>query len=152
MESTVVEISIPPPSFKPVALCLSRISSYSKTTQTSLFFNPIKYILTSFTTLYYTVFIIYTFFRFYVQNFIFTSVICSEMYCAPRNCGGVGECNTKLGKCDCAAGYGGPGCAKQNMCVGNCTGHGTCVASRATADLDSSSECVCEKGFDGKYL
>ena len=31
MESTVVDISIPPPSFKPVSLSLSRISFYSKT-------------------------------------------------------------------------------------------------------------------------
>ena len=42
MESTVVDISIPSPSFKPVSLSLSRISSISKTTQTSYFFNPIN--------------------------------------------------------------------------------------------------------------
>ena len=150
MESTVVDISIPPPFFKPISLSLSRISSILKQPK-QVFFNPIKYILTSF---YHTLLLFcnFTFFRLTFKILYFFSVICSEMYCAPRNCGGVGECNTKLGKCDCAAGYGGPGCAKQNMCVGNCTGHGTCVASRATADLDSSSECVCEKGFDGKYL
>ena len=43
MESTVVDISIPPPSFKPVSLSLSRISFYSKTPK-QVFFNPIKYI------------------------------------------------------------------------------------------------------------
>jgi hypothetical protein len=40
--STVVLISIPPPSFKSVSLSLSRVSSVLKTTQTSLFFNPIN--------------------------------------------------------------------------------------------------------------
>ena len=54
-------------SFKLVSLSLSRISFYSKTTQTSLFFNPIKYILTSFTTLCSTI-INSTFF---VQTFNF---------------------------------------------------------------------------------
>ena len=76
-------------------------------------------------------------------------VICSEMFCAPRDCGKVGECNTKLGKCDCIAGYGGAGCTKQDLCLGNCTGHGSCTASRATADVDSSSACVCNDGFEG---
>ena len=50
MESTVVDISIPPPSFKPVASPLS-LSPISKTPK-QVFFNPYKYILTSFTTLY----------------------------------------------------------------------------------------------------
>ena len=49
MESTVVEISIPPPSFKHVSLSLSR-SLLSKTPK-QVFFNPIN-ILNSFTTLY----------------------------------------------------------------------------------------------------
>jgi len=58
MESTM-DISIPPPSFKPVSLSLSRISSISKNNAKQVFFfNPIKYIfLTSFLPqLYYTVF------------------------------------------------------------------------------------------------
>ena len=37
MESTVVDISIPPPSFKPVSLSLSRISFYSKTPKQVIF-------------------------------------------------------------------------------------------------------------------
>ena len=41
--STVIDISIPPPSFQPVSLSLSRISFYSKTPK-QVFFNPIKYI------------------------------------------------------------------------------------------------------------
>ena len=41
MESTVVDISIPPPSFKPVSLSSPR-SPLSKNTQTSLFFNVIN--------------------------------------------------------------------------------------------------------------
>ena len=45
--STVVDISIPPPSFKSVSLSLSR-SSLSKTPKQVLFFNPIKYILNIF--------------------------------------------------------------------------------------------------------
>ena len=56
MESTVVDISILPPSFKPVSLSLSRISFILKHPNKS-FFNPINIfsnILTSFTiTLYY---------------------------------------------------------------------------------------------------
>ena len=49
MESTVVLIFIPPPSFQPVPLSLPR-SHLFQNTHTSLFFNPIKYILTSFYT------------------------------------------------------------------------------------------------------
>ena len=60
MESTVVDISILPPSFKPVSLFLSRIYYILKTPK-QVFFNPIKYILTSFTTLY-LLFYNYTFF------------------------------------------------------------------------------------------
>ena len=40
-KSTVVNIAIPPPSFKPVLLSLSRISFYFKITQTKSFFNAI---------------------------------------------------------------------------------------------------------------
>ena len=64
MESTVVDISITPFSFKPVSLSLSRISSILKTPKTSLFFNPINIYLNIFLphTLF-TVFYNYTFFR-----------------------------------------------------------------------------------------
>ena len=73
MESTVVwHFYILLPLFKPVSLSLSRISSILKHPNKS-FFNPIKYIWTSFTTLYYTVFINLLFFRFNVQNYIFTA-------------------------------------------------------------------------------
>jgi hypothetical protein len=41
MESTVVDISITPPSFKPVSLSLSRISSILKQPK-QVFFNPIN--------------------------------------------------------------------------------------------------------------
>ena len=54
MESTVVDISILPPSFKPVSLSLSRISFILKHPNKS-FFNPIKYILTSFYNTLFTV-------------------------------------------------------------------------------------------------
>ena len=62
--STVVDISIPPPSFKPVSLSLSR-SPLSKTPK-QVFFNPIN--IFYFYTLYYC-FIIY-FFSFNVNIFI----------------------------------------------------------------------------------
>ena len=74
---TVVDISIPPPSFKPVPLSLSRISFYSKNTPNKSFFNPIKYIFehllphTLFTDFYNS-----TFFSFNVQNFYFTVFSC----------------------------------------------------------------------------
>ena len=52
MESTVVDISIPPPSFKPVALPLPRSPLFK--TPKQVFFNPIKYIFDIFyTTLFY---------------------------------------------------------------------------------------------------
>ena len=50
----VVDISIPPPSFKPVSLSLSRSSLFQNTPNKS-FFNVIKSILTSFTTLCSTI-------------------------------------------------------------------------------------------------
>ena len=58
MESTVVDISMTPPSFKPVSLFLSR-SPLSKTPK-QVFFNPTKYILNTFTHSI-TVFLIYFF-------------------------------------------------------------------------------------------
>ena len=76
-------------------------------------------------------------------------VICSEMYCTPRDCGGVGTCNDKLGKCDCSPGYGGAGCEKEGMCLGNCTNHGKCVAEPASLSSDSTSQCQCYDGFSG---
>ena len=60
MESTVVDISIPPPSFKPVALSLSRISSIVKHPNKS-FFNPIN-IFDIFLHTLYLLFIILLFF------------------------------------------------------------------------------------------
>ena len=65
--STVVDISIPPPSFKPVSLSLSRISSILKHPNMS-FFNPYKYIFDIFYHTVFTVFYNYTFFRFNVKN------------------------------------------------------------------------------------
>ena len=49
--STVVDISIPPQSFKPFALLFlhSPLSKTPKQYPNKSFFNPIKYILTSFT-------------------------------------------------------------------------------------------------------
>jgi len=61
------------PTFKPVSLSLSRISFYSKTPQTSLFFNPYKLYLTSFTQTSIYCFFNYTFFSFNVKIFIYYS-------------------------------------------------------------------------------
>ena len=74
--STVVDISIPPPYFKPVSLYLSR-SLLSKTPK-QVFFNPIN-ILNSFTHSIYC-FIIY-FFRL-TSTFLFTGlIICFWVSC-----------------------------------------------------------------------
>jgi hypothetical protein len=70
MESTVVDISIPSPSFKPVSLSSPR-SPLSKNTQTSLFLTQYIYFDIFYHTLF-TVFIIY-FFSFNVKKFIFYS-------------------------------------------------------------------------------
>ena len=67
MESTVVDISTTPPSFKPSSLSLSHISSILKHPNKS-FFNPIPYILTSFYhTLCYTIYKIFFLFHLIVQ-------------------------------------------------------------------------------------
>jgi hypothetical protein len=61
MESTVVDISIPPPSFKPVSLSLSRISSILKLPKQVFFLTHINIYLTSFYHTLFTVFLIYFF-------------------------------------------------------------------------------------------
>lgn len=65
---------------------------------------------------------------------------CSQPLC-PSLCSGHGSCAAS-GGCVCDAGFKGVIC-NQQMCLGggNCTGHGTCIAS--------SGICVCEKGFLG---
>ena len=68
--STVVKISIPPPSFRPVSLSLSRSSLFK--TPKQVFFNPIN-VFDSFTTLYLHYFIKYTFFHFNVKFYILNS-------------------------------------------------------------------------------
>jgi len=68
MESTVVDISITPPSFKPVSLYLSRSSPFK--TPKQVFFNPM-HILDTFTTLFLLYIIInFYFFHFNVNFFI----------------------------------------------------------------------------------
>ena len=66
--STVVKIFIPPPSFKPVSLSLSRSPLFK--TPKQVFFNPI-HILTSFTTLFSYYYYKFTFFHFNVNFFNF---------------------------------------------------------------------------------
>ena len=64
-----------PPSYQTCCICLCYVSPlYLKQAQTSLFFNPYKYILTSFTTLY-LLFFNSTFFSFNVQKFIFFTAV-----------------------------------------------------------------------------
>ena len=71
MEALYIDISIPPPSFKPISLALPR-SSLSKTPK-QVFFNPIKYIWTSFTQSVLLLFnLLFSFFSFNVQHFVFT--------------------------------------------------------------------------------
>ena len=65
MESTVVDISMTPPSFKPVSVVLSRFSQ-SKTPK-QVIFNPIKY-LDSFNHTLFTLFYIIYFFSFINVN------------------------------------------------------------------------------------
>ena len=68
--STVVDIFIPPPSFKPVSLSLSRISFYSKTPK-QVFFNPINIFWHLLHTLFY--YYQFYFFRWTFKIFIFTA-------------------------------------------------------------------------------
>ena len=71
-KSTVVDISIPPSFLSNLFQCVCHVSPLSKTPQTSLFFNPIKYILTSFYTHSIICFFQSTFFR-WTSNLIFTA-------------------------------------------------------------------------------
>jgi len=91
MESTVVDISIHPPSFKPASLSLSRISSILKHPNKS-FFNVYKYILTLLHTLFYyyqsilllsiysTIFNLLFSFMFNVNILLFTGYKSSKTY------------------------------------------------------------------------
>ena len=61
-KANVVDISIPPPSFKPVSFVFVHVSPlYLKQPKQVFFFNPIKYILNIF---YHTLFYYYQFYFF----------------------------------------------------------------------------------------
>ena len=74
MEALVVDISIPPSSFKPVSYVFVHVSPLYLKHPNKSFFNPIKYILNIFYTHSIYCFINLLFFRFNVQKLYFLQV------------------------------------------------------------------------------
>ena len=70
-------------------------------------------------------------------------------------CAGHGSCDTEsslngTAACVCDAGWGQPLCNWRSGCIGNCSGHGTCISTNVgSGDIDENGTCACLPEWSG---